>query len=81
MRRYLAALLLALLGPGLALAQAFPSKTVRLVSGVTPGSVTDTMARILAERGRLDLRRGGNRRRWSGSGRLRQDRSRSGPER
>jgi tripartite-type tricarboxylate transporter receptor subunit TctC len=50
MRRHLAVLLLALLGPGLALAQGFPSKTVRLISGVTPGSVTDTMARILAEK-------------------------------
>jgi tripartite-type tricarboxylate transporter receptor subunit TctC len=49
-RRHLAPLLLALLGPGLALAQGFPSKTVRLISGVTPGSVTDTMARILAEK-------------------------------
>jgi tripartite-type tricarboxylate transporter receptor subunit TctC len=50
MRRHLAVLLLALLGPGLALAQGFPSKTVRLISGVTPGSVTDTMARIVAEK-------------------------------
>jgi tripartite-type tricarboxylate transporter receptor subunit TctC len=50
MRRHLAVLLLALLAPGLALAQGFPSKTVRLISGVTPGSVTDTMARILAEK-------------------------------
>jgi tripartite-type tricarboxylate transporter receptor subunit TctC len=48
--RDLAALLLALLATGLALAQGFPSKTVRLISGVTPGSVTDTMARILAEK-------------------------------
>jgi tripartite-type tricarboxylate transporter receptor subunit TctC len=31
-------------------AQTFPSKPVRLVSGVTPGSVTDTMARVLAEK-------------------------------
>ena len=31
-------------------AQAFPSKTVRFISGVTPGSASDTMARILAER-------------------------------
>jgi tripartite-type tricarboxylate transporter receptor subunit TctC len=31
-------------------AQTFPSKTVRLVSGVTPGSASDTMARILAEK-------------------------------
>jgi tripartite-type tricarboxylate transporter receptor subunit TctC len=50
MRRHLAVLLLALLAPGLALAQGFPSKTVRLISGVTPGSVTDTMARVLAEK-------------------------------
>src|SRR6185503_19201801 len=28
----------------------FPSKTVRFVSGVTPGSASDTMARILAEK-------------------------------
>ena len=31
-------------------AQTFPSKTVRLVSGVTPGSASDTMARVVAER-------------------------------
>ena len=31
-------------------AQSFPSKTVRFVSGVTPGSASDTMARILAEK-------------------------------
>jgi tripartite-type tricarboxylate transporter receptor subunit TctC len=31
-------------------AQTYPSKTVRLVSGVTPGSASDTMARILAEK-------------------------------
>ena len=35
---------------GASLAQPFPSKTVRLVSGVTPGSASDTMARILAEK-------------------------------
>jgi tripartite-type tricarboxylate transporter receptor subunit TctC len=50
MRKHLASLLLAVLGPGLAVAQGFPSKTVRLISGVTPGSVTDTIARILAEK-------------------------------
>jgi len=50
MRKQLIALLLALLAPALAAAQTYPSKTVRLVSGVTPGSVTDTMARILAEK-------------------------------
>ncbi len=33
-----------------ALAQGFPSKTVRLVSGVTPGSASDTMARVVAEK-------------------------------
>ena len=31
-------------------AQGYPSKTVRFVSGVTPGSASDTMARILAEK-------------------------------
>jgi tripartite-type tricarboxylate transporter receptor subunit TctC len=38
------------LGTSAALAQSFPSKTVRLVSGVTPGSASDTMARIIAEK-------------------------------
>ena len=33
-----------------AFAQAFPTKPVRFVSGVTPGSASDTMARLLAER-------------------------------
>src|SRR5919108_1192508 len=33
-----------------AAAQSFPSRTVRFVSGVTPGSASDTMARILAEK-------------------------------
>jgi tripartite-type tricarboxylate transporter receptor subunit TctC len=37
-------------GTGPALAQSFPSKTVRLISGVTPGSASDTMARIVAEK-------------------------------
>jgi tripartite-type tricarboxylate transporter receptor subunit TctC len=32
-----------------AAAQQFPSKTVRFVSGVTPGAASDTMARILAQ--------------------------------
>lgn len=31
-------------------AQGYPSKTVHFVSGVTPGSASDTMARILAEK-------------------------------
>ena len=42
--------LLAALFAASAAAQSFPSKTVRFVSGVTPGSASDTMARILAER-------------------------------
>src|SRR5438477_8707520 len=33
-----------------AAAQPFPHKTVRFVSGVTPGAASDTMARILAEK-------------------------------
>jgi len=40
----------AVLASGIAAAQNFPSKTVRLVSGVSPGSASDTMARIVAER-------------------------------
>ena len=28
--------------------QSYPTKTVRFISGVTPGSASDTMARILA---------------------------------
>ncbi len=35
---------------GIAAAQNYPTKTVRFVSGVTPGSASDTMARILAEK-------------------------------
>ncbi len=35
---------------GGAAAQNFPTKAVRFVSGVTPGSASDTMARILAEK-------------------------------
>ena len=48
-RRGVAAVTL-LLAAGVAAAQGFPSKTVRLVSGVTPGSASDTMARIIAEK-------------------------------
>ena len=33
-----------------ALAQTYPTKTVRFVSGVTPGAASDTMARILADK-------------------------------
>jgi tripartite-type tricarboxylate transporter receptor subunit TctC len=39
-----------LLFASFAVAQSFPSKTVRFVSGVSPGSASDTMARILAEK-------------------------------
>jgi tripartite-type tricarboxylate transporter receptor subunit TctC len=35
---------------GVAGAQTYPTKTVRFISGVTPGSASDTMARILAEK-------------------------------
>jgi tripartite-type tricarboxylate transporter receptor subunit TctC len=34
----------------IACAQQFPTKTVRFVSGVSPGSASDTMARILADK-------------------------------
>ena len=36
--------------PAAAPVQTFPWKTVRLVSGVTPGSASDTMARIVSEK-------------------------------
>ena len=42
-------LILALTSAG-APAQQFPTKTVRFISGVTPGAASDTMARILAEK-------------------------------
>jgi tripartite-type tricarboxylate transporter receptor subunit TctC len=35
---------------GIAFAQGFPSRTIRLVSGVSPGSASDTMARLVAEK-------------------------------
>src|SRR5882762_6881717 len=40
----------AMLVSSIAAAQTFPSKTVRLISGVTPGSASDTMARNVAEK-------------------------------
>jgi len=43
-------LLCAVLFSGSVFSQSFPTKTVRLVSGVTPGAASDTMARILAEK-------------------------------
>src|SRR4029079_2028531 len=45
----LAVLLLVLLS-ATAAAQNYPTRTVRFVSGVTPGAASDTMARILAEK-------------------------------
>jgi tripartite-type tricarboxylate transporter receptor subunit TctC len=47
--RFPAALLALALAAG-AQAQQFPTKTVRFISGVTPGAASDTMARILAEK-------------------------------
>ncbi|HKQ27634.1 MAG TPA: tripartite tricarboxylate transporter substrate-binding protein [Burkholderiales bacterium] len=47
--RVIAAMLAALVSLSVA-AQSFPSKTVRLISGVTPGSASDTMARVLSEK-------------------------------
>src|SRR5260221_14180533 len=40
----------AMLVSGIAVAQGFPSRTIRLVSGVHPGSASDTTARIVAEK-------------------------------
>jgi tripartite-type tricarboxylate transporter receptor subunit TctC len=48
MRLLLAVATLAL--SAFAQAQTYPTKTVRFISGVTPGSASDTMARILAEK-------------------------------
>src|SRR5262245_9867399 len=48
MRKIVGALLLC--AAGAAAAQSYPTKTVRFVSGVTPGSASDTMARLLAEK-------------------------------
>jgi len=42
--------LFALLLSGAAAAQGYPTRTVRFVSGVTPGAASDTMARLLAEK-------------------------------
>src|SRR3989304_8318399 len=50
MKRNWIAAALALLVPALAAAQGFPSKTIRIVSGVTPGRASHTMARIPAEK-------------------------------
>jgi tripartite-type tricarboxylate transporter receptor subunit TctC len=42
--------ILLLLFSAAAAAQGYPTKTVRFVSGVTPGAASDTMARMLAEK-------------------------------
>lgn len=47
-RRLLGLALLALL-PGLALAQAFPAKPVKMIVGFAPGGPTDILARIVAQ--------------------------------
>ena len=49
MRRF-ASFAVLLVASALAMAQGFPSKTIHLVSGVSPGSASDTMARIIAEK-------------------------------
>ena len=49
MKTVLAVLVAAML-VGNADAQSFPTKTVKFVSGVTPGSASDTMARLLADK-------------------------------
>ena len=43
MKRFVAFFILGFISFGVT-AQAFPTKTIRLVSGVTPGSASDTMA-------------------------------------
>jgi len=57
-------------GTGAALAQNFPSKTVRLISGVTPGSASDTMARIVAEKLQATLGQSVIVENWLGAGGL-----------
>jgi tripartite-type tricarboxylate transporter receptor subunit TctC len=49
MRRLLV-FLLSTLFAGAVAAQGYPTRTVRLVSGVSPGSASDTIARVLAEK-------------------------------
>jgi tripartite-type tricarboxylate transporter receptor subunit TctC len=66
-----AALAAAVALPGTAAAQqAFPSHTVRLISGVTPGSASDTMARILAEKMSASLGQSVIVENWLGAGGL-----------
>src|SRR5712691_11600564 len=49
LKRFCWALLAASLASGAA-AQNYPSRTIHLISGVTPGSASDTTARIIAEK-------------------------------
>jgi tripartite-type tricarboxylate transporter receptor subunit TctC len=74
MKRYFAlcaALAAAVALPGIAAAQqGFPSHTVRLISGVTPGSASDTMARILAEKMSASLGQSVIVENWLGAGGL-----------
>jgi len=48
--RKLFVVLMSMLAAGTVAAQGYPNKTIRLVSGVSPGSASDTMARVLAEK-------------------------------
>jgi len=41
--------------PGFVGAQTYPSRTIHLVSGVTPGSASDTTARIIAEKMQVSM--------------------------
>ena len=50
MKRLAVFLASAALATAAAAQSSFPNRTVRFVSGVTPGSASDTMARILAEK-------------------------------
>ena len=45
----LAALLLAVLAPSVALAQTFPTKPLRLICPFAPGGTTDVVARVVAD--------------------------------
>lgn len=49
-RAFLAAAMALFLGPGGALAQAFPTKPVRIIVPYSTGTATDTMARLFARR-------------------------------